>query len=91
MEALFEGLGVTVIGMGVVFLVLFLLTMILKLFEVFLYRGQKRGQPAILPKSGSKDISQGDEDLNELVVAVSAVMAEIIDKNECLINIRQLN
>lgn len=90
MDALFEGFKVTVIGMGVVFLVLFLLTLILQLFEAFLYKGQKTDQP-VSTKSSNKDAGQEDEDLNDIVVAVSAVMADIIDKNECIINICQLN
>ncbi len=90
MDTLFEGFQVTVIGMGVVFLVLFLLTLILQLFEAFLYKGKDK--EGIKPtRSTELNKSQKEEGLDEVVVAVSAVMADILDKNECVININQLN
>lgn len=85
-----EGLQVTVIGMGVVVLVLFALVLLLKLFESFLYKGKDSGgnKPS-KPKRVVK-VQENDE-LDEVVAVVSAVMADILDNNECVVNIRQLN
>lgn len=92
MEILSEGLKVTVIGMGVVFLALFLLSVILRFFELFFYKEEtevKTPLPEI--KEGERLKGREGEDIEEVVLAISAVMASILDDNEYICNIRQVN
>lgn len=90
MNILLEGLQVTVIGMGVVFLVLFALILVLRLFERFLYDEKNTKEVQPIKTKGNKKIQENDE-LNEVVAAITAVFADSLDNNESIVNIRQLN
>lgn len=88
-----EGLTITVIGMGVVFLVLFLLILVLQLFKTFLYKEKDKGgvkNPEISRQNSLKTGVQQDE-LEEIVAVVTAVMEDILDKNEYISKIHQMN
>jgi len=82
MDLLYEGLQITVIGMGVVFFVLFLLSVILRLFKSFF--SQKEPEVKVSLPGDSKNTE-------EVVLTICAVMAGILDDKEYICNIRQLN
>ena len=88
MDIIREGFQVMVIGMGLVFFVLFSLSLILKFFSTFLYKQEEKNN-----KKKAKNIDGVKEtgkvkDLEEEIAVISAVMADILDENECIINIR---
>lgn len=87
MELLVESLQVTIIGMGVVFLVLFLLSIILQLFKSLLYKEEKVVKPS-RPERPQVKVQEG-KDSDETIAAISAVMAGLLEDNEYIINIKQ--
>ncbi|NLM97480.1 MAG: hypothetical protein GX175_07730 [Halanaerobiaceae bacterium] len=91
MVAIFlEGLKVTILGMLVVLLGLYGLVLVLKLFEKIFVDDKKTEtvQPQIIRKP--ERIQESDE-LNDIVAAISAVVSELSDNKEAVVNIRQLN
>lgn len=91
MVAIFlEGLKVTILGVLVVLLGLYGLVLVLKLFEKIFVDDKKTEtvQPQIIRKP--ERIQESDE-LNDIVAAISAVVSELSDNKEAVVNIRQLN
>ncbi len=91
MELIVEGLQVMVIGMGVVFVVLYFLSLILRLFKSLFY--QKDLKPTI-PASVSQQISKTqlieEENLENDLLVISIVMAQLLTGNKYHINIKQI-
>src|SRR5690554_1883334 len=90
-DNLFEGLQVMVIGMGVVFIVLFMLTLVLRAFEAFLYKEKnlKGLQPSedygIKPKKAKEPVAV-QERLDEVAV-ITAVLNDFLVEGEKTLNI----
>ncbi|HLV09127.1 MAG TPA: OadG family protein [Halanaerobiales bacterium] len=93
MDTIFEGLQVMVIGMGVVFVVLFSLTLVLRAFEAFLYKEKKIKKPSEdyggKPKRVQESVA-AQERLDEVAV-ITTVLYDFLDQGEKIINIRQIN
>lgn len=85
-----EGLQVTILGMAVVFLGLYGLVLVLQIQEKLLSKDSK-GEVAESKVSRKATSIQKSDELDETVAAISAVMSEILDNNEAVVNIRQLN
>lgn len=85
MENIIEGLQITIIGMGVVFLALFILSLILQLFKVFFYEEKKIGEEEKIVKE------EGEKELEQFIPVITAVMADVLKENEYVLNIRQIN
>lgn len=89
MNNIVEGLTITVIGMGVVFLVLFILILVLQLFKIFFYKEKDKG--GIKNRQYNLKTGVQQDELEEVVAVVTAVMEDILDKNEYISKIQQLN
>ncbi|MTI59750.1 MAG: hypothetical protein FH762_07125 [Firmicutes bacterium] len=90
MELLITTLQVTVIGMGIVFLVLFLLSLILQLFESLLYKEEKVTKPS-RPVRSKVRVQEGKGGEDETVAVITAVMASLLEDNEYIANIKAIN
>ncbi|MDI9478375.1 MAG: OadG family transporter subunit [Bacillota bacterium] len=91
MGAIFmEGLQVTILGIAVVLLGLYGLVLVLQIQEKLLSKDKKNeATEAIMGKKTA--VIQKTDGLDETVAVVTAVMSEILDNNEAVVNIRQLN
>lgn len=90
MELLITTLQVTVIGMGIVFLVLFLLSLILQLFKSLLYKEEEVTKPSH-PVRGKARVQEGKGREDETVAVITAVMASLLEDNEYVANIKAIN
>ncbi len=90
MNILINGLQVTVIGIGVVFLVLFVLSLILELFKVLFYKEEKLKIKENINVDQQIKTSVSQKSQVQEVAAISAVMATLIKDDECIVNIRRV-
>ncbi|MFW5986347.1 MAG: OadG family protein [Halanaerobiales bacterium] len=91
MDILYNGLQVTVIGMGVVFGVLFVLSLLLQLFEYLFYREKEDGVSGPEGKSRKREISYIKKDDEEEIAVISAVMSEALEKDQYVVDINRVN
>ena len=88
MNLLMRGVQVTVIGMGVVFLVLLVLSLILELFKFLFYKEEKlKGKENI---NINKKASVFKKSQEQEIVVISAVMATLLNDDECIVNIKRV-
>lgn len=90
MNILINGLQVTVIGMGVVFLVLFVLSLILELFKVLFYKEEKLKIKENITVDQQIKTSVSQKSQVQEVALISAVMATLLKDDEYIVNIRRV-
>lgn len=73
MEKLITGLQITLIGMGIVFIILYLISLALNLMQPIFYKPQKEQKPTqTQPEPKEKD--QPGQDQSELIAVITAAI-----------------
>lgn len=90
-----NGLKITIIGMGVVFIVLFVLSLILDLFKLIFYKEEniKEERQKVKKNNGIKQNIRTSVSKNghiRDIVVISAVMATLLKDDERIVNIRRI-
>ena len=84
------GIEVTILGMGVVFIILIILCLVLKLFEkIFANQKQPQNHQVTAPVSVNAPVT-ADEDDTELVAVISAAIAASLNTSTYNLNIRSV-
>lgn len=99
MDILYQGFEVTIIGMGVVFGVLFVLSLILELFKILFYKEKKDSLPEAKVKMSPEELSDkiiekdsySEDDNSEEIAVISAIMSELLEKDQYVVNINRIN
>ncbi len=86
MNLLMRGVQVTVIGMGVVFLVLLVLSLILELFKFLFYKEEKLKEKENINKKASVFKKSQEQE----IAVISAVMATLLNDDECIVYIKRV-
>lgn len=80
-EKLVNSLGITIIGMSVVFLVLILLSFTLDLLRIYAREGEEKSYKSEEVISSTRDNKQKEEDCSELIAIIAAAISVSSDRD----------
>ncbi|MFW6035340.1 MAG: OadG family transporter subunit [Halothermotrichaceae bacterium] len=90
---LIEGIQISIIGIFLVFLILFILSLILQYFSKLIQDKEIKPRQQTRQLKQQKSVEDIDTALNDKkhAVIISAIMAEVLDENQYVVNINKVN